>query len=95
MTARSELWCICGSCKWTWTVYSPLPAPLEVVARAMKNARCPNCPPQARPKIFMATDADIEAARAKQDRFALDPIQPGQSEISEISITAAVRRAGG
>lgn len=60
MPGRRELWCTCGRCQWTWSIYGPLPAPLEVVAKAMKQAKCPNCPPNARGTIYMAKEADIQ-----------------------------------
>ena len=58
---RNEVWVTCGCCSHTFVVYAPLPAPIEVVCRAMKNARCPNCQPKKR-NLYMATEADILAA---------------------------------
>lgn len=61
---RAEVWVTCGHCNWTWICYAPLPAPMEVVARAMRQANCPHC--VKRPsRLFMATEADISAVLAK------------------------------
>jgi hypothetical protein len=61
---RKEVWGSCAECLHTWVIYAPLPAPVAVVANAMKHAQCPVCAP-AKPRIFMAREADIVAAFAK------------------------------
>jgi hypothetical protein len=58
---RKEVWATCGHCSHTFVIYAPLPAPVEVVCRAMKNARCPNCR-RKKQKLYMAREADILAA---------------------------------
>ena len=61
---RRELWGTCGHCRWTWMIYGPLPAPVDIVCKTAKRAACPNC--DARPgKVLIAQEADIVAAEAR------------------------------
>ena len=76
---RKEVWGTCGHCSHTWVIYAPLPAPLNVVANAMANARCPNCR-KRKQKIYVAREADIRTALLKSD--AVSPPDGGAGESS-------------
>lgn len=60
---RNEVWGTCGHCRHTWVIYAPLPAPIEVVAKAMIKAECPSC--DTAPKnVLLAKEAEIVKALA-------------------------------
>jgi hypothetical protein len=75
---RKEVWATCGHCSHTFVIYAPLPAPVEVVCRAMKNARCPNCR-RKKQKLYVATEADIVAALSPN---AVSPPDGGAGEFT-------------
>lgn len=63
-TPRQQVWVQCGHCEWVWACYAPLPAPVEIVCRAMMMAVCPSCDVKPK-KLLVAKEADIAAALAK------------------------------
>lgn len=76
-TCRAEVWANCGHCGHTWIVYGTLPAPLEIVCKAMTRAACPCCSITPK-KIYMAKETDILAALSKSN--AVSPPDGGAGE---------------
>jgi hypothetical protein len=64
--ARAEVWATCHKCCHTFVVYAPLPAPMDVVAKAMARAKCDACG-SSKP-LHLAREAEIVAALDKASK---------------------------